>query len=295
MLYNKLRQNPFYFFQCVLTKKIILALIYIASVFYIGYGEYVGLFSLLSFFLISPNPRVQLIVLLSCLGSVLYLHETSPLLLVGLLLFGTYWGGLMSVLIHNTSHEAVKSRFLNRVLGEIASFFLTIGFINFLYIHIQHHVHSDKEDDPHHNMQGLGFIDYWASMGRNVTKVFKKYLPQTVCKSQAQYKYLVSSVVINKLLLIHIQLIWFGEEGFSLFSIPCIISSQVLFAYINYYTHPNQDHDRNGLIDLNIGITNKTVNILFFGILFHKTHHKHPKVSNPMKHQIEKKVVAQPA
>ena len=194
----------------------------------------------------------------------------------------------MSILIHNTSHEIFKSRLINRVLGEFASFFLTIGFINFLYIHIQHHIHSDKEDDPHHNMLGLGFIDYWASMGTNVTKTFKAYLPHKVCKTKPQYTYLVSSVVLNKLLLIHIQLMLFGEEGLTLFSIPCIISSQVLFAYINYYTHPNTDHQRDGLIDLNETITHKTINTLFFGILFHKAHHKNPRVSNPMKYQLSK-------
>ncbi|MCF8059657.1 MAG: fatty acid desaturase [Bacteriovoracaceae bacterium] len=290
MLFNKLRQNPTYFFQCVIGKKFILISIYILSLYQFGYGENILLFSLLSFFLVSPNPRVQLIVFLACMIAVIYLHQTSLAVICGLFLFGTYWGGLMSILIHNASHEIFKSSLLNRIFGEVSSFFLTIGFINFLYIHLQHHIHSDKEDDPHHNMEGLGFLDYWASMGKNVTKVFKTYLPTKVCKSKGQYKYLVTSVVLNKLLLIHIQLIWFGEEGFTLFSVPCIIGSQVLFAYINYYTHPNIDQMRDKVIDLNLSFTDKVINRLFFGVLFHQTHHKYPKVPNPMKHQIQKNV-----
>jgi|GEM_PF-6778809 len=290
MVFNKLRQNPFYFFQSVVIKSLVLIPLYIFSLLQFGYGENVILFSVLSFFLISPNPRVQLGSLFLCVLSVIYLHQTTLPLFIGLLLFGTYWGGLMSIALHNTSHEAIKSPLLNRMLGEIASFFLTIGFINFLYIHLQHHIHSDKEEDPHHNILGLGFIDYWASMGKNVTKEFKTYLPTKVCQSKAQYRGLISSVVLNKLLLIHIQLMWFGEEGFSLFSIPCIISSQVLFAYINYYTHPNVDHKREEVIDLDISLTDKVINRLFFGVLFHKTHHKYPKVANPMKYQTRKAV-----
>ncbi len=258
------------------------------SLYQFGYEENILLFSVLSFFLISPNPKVQLAVLFLCILSVVYLHHTSMTLLLALFLFGSYWGGLMSILIHNTSHEIIKPAYLNRLLGEFASFFITIGFINFLYIHLQHHIHSDKEEDPHHNMLGLNFIDYWASMGRNVTKEFKSYLPNKVCQTKGQYRYLVMSVVLNKLLLIHIQLMWFGEEGFSLFSIPCIISSQILFAYINYYTHPNRDHERDVVIDLDTSLTDKAINRLFFGVLFHKTHHKYPKVANPMKYQSQK-------
>ncbi len=285
MLFNKLRQNPSYFYQSVIIKKIALIIIYILSLYQFGYGENVLLFSVLSFFLISPNPRVQLAVFSMCIISVLFLHQTSILVFLGLFLFGIYWGGLMSILIHNTCHETFKSPLLNRFFGEVASFFLTIGFINFLYIHLQHHIHSDKEEDPHHNMEGLGFLDYWASMGKNITREFKTYLPTKVCKTTNQYRHLISSVVLNKLFLIHIQLIWFGEEGFSLFSIPCIISSQILFAYINYYTHPNVDQNREEVIDLDTSLCDKVINRLFFGVLFHKAHHKYPKVANPMKHQ----------
>lgn len=286
MLFNKLRKDPSYFYQSVVIKSIVLVFVYILSLYQFGYGENILLFSVLSFFLISPNPRVQLFVLFLCIISVLHLHQPTMALVFGLFFLGTYWGGLMSIVIHNTSHEIIKSPLLNRVLGEISSFFLTIGFINFLYIHLQHHIHSDKEEDPHHNILGLGFIDYWASMGKNVTKEFKTYLPNKVCQSKGQYRRLIVSVVLNKLLLIHIQLMWFGEEGFSLFSIPCIISSQVLFAYINYYTHPNVDHNRDHVIDLDNSLTDKMINRLFFGVLFHKTHHKYPKAANPMKHKL---------
>ncbi len=284
MLFNKLRANPQYFIFCVVIKLFILMTTYVVLNMTLGNAENVLIYSLISFFMISPNPRVQLIVLLLCSLVTVFLYKVTLLNIVLMILLGAYWGGLMTVLIHNTSHEIIKPRWLNRVFGEIASFFLTIGFINFLYIHILHHVHSDEEKDPHPNIEGLNLIDYLASMGRNVSKVFKNYLPNQVCKGPLQYKLLVLSVLLNKLLIFQIFLLIFGPKVFTFFNLTCIISSQFLFAYINFYTHPNKDHGRNELINLDESYLDKSLNRLFFGILYHDNHHKYPKAANPMKY-----------
>lgn len=288
MLYNKLRKDPFYFFRCVVTKTIVLSLVYMMVLFSIGYQENLVFFAIFSFFLVSPNPKVQLLTASICLIGAYYFHQTNPLIVFLLVLFGTYWGGMMVILMHNTGHEIIKNKILNRILGEISSVFNTVGFINFVYIHFEHHVHSDQEEDPHHNMSGLNFLDYMASMGRNIGKKFQVYLPEKVCRTKNQYRVLVLCVLLNKLLLLHLMILLLGEQGFSYFSVPCILGSQFLFAYINYYTHPNDVHGRATIIDLDRTWLDKGINRLFYGVLYHKTHHRHPKIANPMKYACQK-------
>ena len=288
MLYSKLRKDPHHLFECIVAKKAVLILLYIASVSYLGYGKNALLFSFLSIFLISPNPWLQFAMQAMSLLAIIYFYKTSLLAIIGLSVLGAYWGGVMSIVIHNASHEINKSPILNRILGEISGFFLTVGFINFLYVHIEHHVHSDTQKDPNRNANQLGFMQYWTSVGGNVTKIFQEYLPGKVCRSQAQYKYIAATTILNKVIIIHLQLLWFGEEYFSLLCVPCIIGSQALFAFVNFETHPNTSHARDEIVDINESTTHKMINTLFSGVLFHKSHHTQHRVANPMKHRLEK-------
>lgn len=284
MLFSKLRKDPFFFFRYVTTKTLLFSMIFLICFISLPISPNYLIISLLGLFFFFANPYVLLTGLAVTVAASAKLNETDSFIIILLMFLGIFLGGWLTMIIHNTAHEQIKPRWINRTIGELAGFTVMMGFINFLYIHILHHIHEDTEKDPHHNIEGVSFFNYISLSAKNIGLTYREFLTTKVCKNKIQLITVIACVMINKLLTMQILLFVFGEVLFVNMILPCMIANQLFFAYLNYYTHPMDDQNRKTIVNLNDSLGHKFANFFYAGILYHKTHHERPQAFNPQRY-----------
>lgn len=207
----------------------------------------------------------------------------SPLYLA-LLPFAIIAGIKIPVLMHNCMHANLKGHLANEICGELSGFFALMSLSILRINHTFHHAYADTEDDPH-DPAHKSFLKYlFVSQLTGAKIIENKYL-------QYHGRSLSSRMIFKLNIFLHysshfIRLwIWFlvlGPEVFTAFYIPAFTVYSLAFAHVNYITHTRDKQGNTIIVNKNENLYYKFVNFIGSGVYFHKNHHQHPKLINPM-------------
>ena len=199
---------------------------------------------------------------------------------------GLYVGIWSNVLIHNASHQMIKPRWLNRLVGELTGLQVLSGFPGFAVLHMEHHIHSDDHDlDPHPNLPGQTFWQYIDGTRQRLRQTFSRMYQQT-WKNHPEYwgswKKVKWLLPLNRFLRAAFLLLLLGPREFTFFFITSHVTTQLAFAVINYYSHERQPQGHVEIKNLDHNWIYWILNRGFAGAFYHRNHHLNPKLFNPM-------------
>lgn len=212
---------------------------------------------------------------------------TSLLATLGLIAAGVYVGIWSNVLLHNASHNTIKPAWLNRAVGELSGLQVLSGFPGFAVLHMEHHRHSDDDElDPHPNFAGetlWGYIN--ETRGRLRAAFGRMYRESWGHRPEylASWKKIKFLLPLNRSLRAAFLLALLGPAGFTLFFITSHVTTQLSFAVVNYYSHRRRDDGTVEVRDLDHNWAFWILNRGFAGAFYHGSHHRNPKLFNPMK------------
>lgn len=195
------------------------------------------------------------------------------------------FGCLVASFLHNTCHQNVPNKWLNRLIGEFCGAWVLYGFSNFIMIHFLHHQHSDKELDPV-NPKGMSFFVFLSAPMRYMIGTAKKWLR---LKHGDHHNY--ESTMSAQIIVFHLNLVlklvmWhsiFGTTGFLTFYLPSLLANYGILAHINYVCHRDLENGEVEIVNLNHNFYYKFANLITFGGYFHKNHHLKMGLFNPMR------------
>lgn len=198
-------------------------------------------------------------------------------------IFAIMWGFIISSLLHNTSHENIKNKLLNRVVGEFVGAWVMYGYKNFVFIHLLHHRYSDKEHDPV-NPKGMSFLTFLSAPMRYMIKTGKDFL-QSKHGHHKDFDRIMTKVdiVFHTTLFLRVAM-WYlllQPKLFFLFYVPSLLANIFIFAHINYACHRNLENGDVEVVNLNHNLYYKVANFLTTGGYFHKNHHLNQNLFNP--------------
>ncbi len=209
-----------------------------------------------------------------------FTFQLSDLLLV---IPAVLMGWLVSSFLHNTSHDNIKSRFINLVIGEFCGAWVMYGFRNFILVHILHHKYTDDRFDPV-NPSGMTFFVFVTAPMRYMIKRTKAYLDDNF-KDEKNYR----TIMKGHDILFHLNLVlrvafWFtlfGPKLFLLFYVPSVVSNIGILAHINYVCHQDHEDGSVEIFNLNHNLYYKIANFVTLGGYYHKNHHLNQKLFDP--------------
>lgn len=202
-----------------------------------------------------------------------------------------YVAGMSAVWMHNASHGSFNNPIINDVCGYIAGAHQLWGYFGWKFIHMIHHMYSDRDIGDPHNPKGKTFWNFTKEMFMNssfeISRRYREHWGDT-----QRTKLLQKGVMITYGLMAASNLaFWFlllGPEGFVFFYIPSYIGNHLFYADINYACHPVDPETGNTKpTNLTHGWYHRLCNVMFFGIYYHGNHHRKPKAFNPKLAQIK--------
>lgn len=214
-----------------------------------------------------------------------FTEDTSDLKLSSLIYIipGILFGLVTAGLLHNTSHNNVKSTLLNRVIGEFCGWWVLYGYKNFVMIHFLHHIYTDKKHDPV-NPEGMSFFVFLTAPMRYMIRKTKGWLFEVHGQGDSYHKIMLLQTVLFNLILLARLALWYmvlGKELFFFFYLPGYISNVMIFAHINYICHRELADGSIEIVNLNHNLYYKFANFMTAGGYFHKNHHINPNLFNP--------------
>lgn len=185
-------------------------------------------------------------------------------------------------LYHACAHEAVRPRWLNRLLGEICGLIHTSSLDEWSVIHSYHHRYADDPARDPHCPRGKSFVHFASTTGKEIKESFVSHYFEAHPESEASRANLqatMTSMFVRQQLL---TLFWFlalGPAAFLYFFGVNIVLKKVHYAWFNWATHVQRE-SKPEIINQNRGVY-WLVNLISFNLYFHKNHHLHPAVFNP--------------
>ena len=79
--------------------------------------------------------------------------------------------------------------------------------------------------------------------------------------------------------------IWYmilGPELFISLYLPALLVYSLAFAHVNYITHITDEQGETVIINKDDNFYYNFINYIGSGVYYHKNHHNHPKLMNPM-------------
>jgi fatty acid desaturase len=196
---------------------------------------------------------------------------------------GVLFGLYALALVHWAGHGVFAKR-LNRIVGEIVSVPLLVGYPGWCVIHALHHKHADDlELDPHptgeRTVLQFGRFMKKAMIERMGILYQKRYdgCAHTRGKWQAT-KFLL---VLNRLLRATFILVVLGPAGFVFFYLPAFVAQTAFFIHFNWATHRSIGNGQYQVINIDRGLYYRTMNLLLLGAYYHKNHHLMPGLLDP--------------
>lgn len=203
-----------------------------------------------------------------------------------LLIAALYIGHLSAVFIHNASHRSFKPVWLNGVIGELCALQqLSAGLVVFQYIHGQHHAYPDDPVRDPHPPKGKTFWEFVDTarvmVGNRLQAIYLQKWGDTAanCKKWKLQNILLLTARFSKTLFVFSLL---GPKWFALLFIPSYVSNVFIFAAFNYFSHRERPDGTMEVKDLQGNLYWDTCNRILFGVMYHKSHHDHPRAFNPM-------------
>ena len=247
-----------------------------------------------------PSPVVWLIFLLALIMPTLSVVGISAACLVGLTLYfeapavstyhlllipaGIYLGILSAVCMHNAAHYNFKPRWTNRVVGELAGLQQLLGFNGWAISHILHHQYADDLDKDPHPPGDLSFSGYMNRMKNSIKACMtRNYLDLWDNNQKTRRIWSLGEVflVLNRYLRVCFLFVLMGPVWFGLLFLPSFLAQFVFYAHLNYYTHRHCETGSHEILNLTDGPYYRVMNFLFFGIYYHKNHHRNCSLFNP--------------
>ncbi|MDH5180373.1 MAG: fatty acid desaturase [Gammaproteobacteria bacterium] len=223
-----------------------------------------GLSYTILFFFMSRQPLHDWYILLPFLG----------------ILFGLY----ALAFVHLAGHHALGRNWLSRLIGELLSVPLLIGYPGWCVIHTLHHKHTDDPIlDPHPTGE-KDFLEFGGFMKKamidRIGDLYKKTFADRK-HHRLEWEITKSLLVINRLLRAFFIFLLLNPLGFVLFYVPAFIAQTAFFIHFNWVTHRSTGDGRYQVLNIDKGIYYRVINTLLFGAYYHKNHHLLPGLFDP--------------
>jgi len=230
-------------------------------------------------------------LILFCLGDILLYFSYNDDIefnidLIFLIPIALIVGLVSATAFHNASHNNIKPRFLNTVIGELTANFSLEDLRCFTVGHMLHHKFTDHcEFDPH-PPAGQSFLDFILKSRNNTIRVISHFYFEKHGHGKKQELNVKAQVIIFHFLALSKVLFWyllFGKTLFFLFFIPCYLSYFFGFAHLNYASHQPDQNGELAIHNRDYNYFYKIMNIITSGGYYHKNHHLSPSLYNPSK------------
>lgn len=188
----------------------------------------------------------------------------------------------VSAIMHSPSHYAMKPRWLNRPVGELAGLMQMSGFPDWLILHVYHHQYTDQPGlDPHPPM-GKSYLTFVFEMRETTANCYMYHYFKIFGKNDSTAKSLKFFLLTSRLNLMMKATFWYlvlGPQLFSFLFLGSLVFKMFHYAWFNYVTHP-MENGKPVITNLNSGLY-PFINMIGFGIYYHGDHHSNPTYFDP--------------
>lgn len=198
--------------------------------------------------------------------------------------FAVIFGIQVPVLMHNCMHGNLNSKFANFLCGELSGFFALMSLGILRINHTLHHAYADSHNDPHDPANKSFLTFFFVSQLTGAQIIEKKYLEfhQPTLKHVLLFKLNILMHYAGHFLRLFVWFMVLGADLFVSFYLPAFLIYSLAFAHVNYITHQRNQSGEVEIINKNDNLYYKFINYIGSGVYFHKNHHNHPKLLNPM-------------
>lgn len=185
-------------------------------------------------------------------------------------------------LIHNSAHNSLRPRWLNRPVGELVGLLQLSGFPDWKITHVLHHAHSDDPVLDPHPPGHKGYWEFTVGMRDSVVKAylvsFFRIFPRDERSMRAVKTFAICSKLGQALKILFLFSV-LGPVLFSWLFVPSIAAKMLQFAWANWAAH-RPEGDGFVIRDLDHGWY-KIANFFSFGTYVHASHHEVPTLFDP--------------
>lgn len=286
--YLRFRKDPYFFLRYYSINLIVLAGAAISGGLMLGHISSLNYVILwLAGLILFVLPSYSLIFLSGLYYFVLCLlvqQDVFTLTNAALIPAGLVAGTVSAAVMHNAAHENFRSRWLNRLWGELCGLFQLSGFAGWTVSHFMHHAAPDNPDKDAHAPGDMTFSQYVNAMGhmmkRSITEGYFKAFG--VGKhSTATWGLVTCLLPLVRYVRILFILTLFGPAAFVFLYVPFKIANTMIYGDFNYRTHRPHPDGGFEVLNLNHNVWFKMLNAISIGSYYHKNHHRNPKVFNP--------------
>jgi fatty acid desaturase len=225
-----------------------------------------------------------LVALLAVVGPVAPLALTWPVL--ALIPLGVIFGLVVSTAFHNASHQNIKPRWLNTVVGELAGAYTLEGMRNFRVGHMLHHRHTDDPALDPHPPAGQTFWRFLVtSKARTIACLTTLYLQShgDTPASRRNVRWQLAAFHLSSALKLVFWLLLLGPVIFGAFFVPSFLAYVLGFGHLNWISHLDDSDGTVRIKNLNGSAYYRVMNLITSGGYHHANHHRQPWLYNPSK------------
>jgi fatty acid desaturase len=188
----------------------------------------------------------------------------------------------LTAFLHNASHGSFSPKWLNRPAGEIVGLMQLSGFAQWKIVHVVHHMHSDDPQfDPHPPLE-KSYWEFTKGMRESAINAYVKFFMKTHGNDQSALDSLKKFGLAAKLdqsSRVLLFLLLLGPQLFTFLFLTSIVFKMFHYAWFNYSTHrPSANGTEIKNLD---GPLYRLVNLIAFGLYFHRNHHLSPLLFDP--------------
>lgn len=188
----------------------------------------------------------------------------------------------MSLSFHRShTHKGVNfNKYIDLFMQTWLWLVTSMSKLDWVSVHMYHHIHSDDEKDPHSPVQkGLAHVFFLGAWDYNAAKSSPEVIKIRNRLSVTPYELFISkNLLLGPTILVFFNLLFFGTQWGTILSVINFLLSPVFAVggvnaiahWIGYKNHKTTDNSRN------IGFL-FPLNFLICGELDHNNHHAHQK------------------
>lgn len=233
--------------------------------------------------LCSPQIRTVLVGYVATIA-VAYFCGQIDIYCLGLFVAGILVTFPVSGLMHATSHDSLRPRWLNRPVGEAMGLFHLVGYPDWKIIHVIHHSHADDSELDPHPPGNKSYWEFTKGMRTAAANAFVKYYLKHFSQVEKASPKLKKFSRVSKLDTLVRIFFWYcllGPKVFTFFYASSLVFKMFHWAWFNWSTHRPTE---NGVQILNYshGLY-RFINAISLGLYYHQNHHLNPSLLNPGK------------
>ena len=188
----------------------------------------------------------------------------------------------MSLSFHRShTHKGVNfNKYVDTVMQTWLWLVTSMSKLDWVSVHMYHHIHSDNEKDPHSPIQkGLAHVFFFGAWDYNTAKSSADVLKIRNRLPVTAYELFISkNLLLGPTIMVFLNLVAFGPKWGTILSVINFLLSPIFAVggvnaiahWIGYKNHKTSDNSRN------VGFL-LPLNFLICGELDHNNHHAHQK------------------